>query len=434
MGNTSRRPRRLFHAAAVPMIVGIVLAAACSTPSATTGPGVTSAPCPNAIDRDKGCIYLGVLSDLGGGPFAMLGRAMQDGQTAFWTEVNKAGGIGGYEVDISTYARDTAYDPHRHVEEFREIEPNVLALAMSLGTAQTLAVLQEMDAADIVTSAGTLWSGWEYRETDRDLVLDSGYSYCTEAIMGLDWFTEHQYRPRNVAVVAFRGNYGGDYANGALRWAAHNNVTVTSRVDTGPNTEVGNQDRPVAEILANPPDLVLLATGPAETAEIIGKLVAGGFHGRFLGSAPTWNGALLKTPAGPALSALFNYTSPVDGWDGRSTGARRARAAAPQEPTNWGYSLGWAGSYTMRALLTKAAEHGPLNRAGVRAAQDALTVDFEGMAAPHTYNAGAPDYAAQRAAIGAPDPSAPLGSRTVTTDYRGPTLPQLPMHGPCARL
>ncbi|MEV0343919.1 ABC transporter substrate-binding protein [Nocardia sp. NPDC050713] len=434
MGNTSRRPRRLFHAAAVPMIIGLALAAACSTPSETTGPGVTSAPCPNAIDRDKGCIYLGVLSDLGGGPFAMLGRAMQDGQTAFWTEVNKAGGIGGYEVDISTYARDTAYDPHRHVEEFREIEPNVLALAMSLGTAQTLAVLPEMDAADIVTSAGTLWSGWEYREADRDLVLDSGYSYCTEAIMGLDWFTEHQYRPANVAVVAFRGNYGGDYANGALRWAAHNNVIVTSRVDTGPNTEVGNQDRPVAEILANPPNLVMLATGPAETAEIIGKLVAGGYQGRFLGSSPTWNGALLKTPAGPALSALYNYTSPVDGWDGRSTGARRARAAAPQEPTNWGYSLGWASSYTMRALLTKAAEQGPLNRAGVRGSQDALTVDFEGMAAPHTYNAGAPDYAAQRASIGAPDPSAPLGSRTVATDYRGPTLPQLPMHGPCVRL
>ncbi|MBF6215120.1 ABC transporter substrate-binding protein [Nocardia puris] len=433
MGSTDRRHRRLFHSAAIPVLLGLILTAACSTPVDTTGPGVTDAPCPEAIDENNGCVYLGVLSDLGDGPFAALGTAMQDGQRAFWTEVNKAGGIGGYEIDVSTYARDTAFDPHRHLTELRAIEPHVLALAMSLGTAQTLSVLREMDDADMVTAAGTMWSGWEYPESDMNLVLDSGYSYCTEAIMGLDWFAEHQYRPRTLAVIAFRGNYGGDYAGGAIHWAVHNHAIVTARIDTGPNTEVGNQDRPVAEIMANPPDLVMLATGPAETAEIVGKLVAAGYQGRFLGSAPTWNGALLKTPAAPAISELYNYTSPVEGWNGQSVGAQRARAAALSEPTNWGYSLGWAVSYTMRALLERAVEAGPLSRRSMRRAQDALTVDFEGMAPPHTYGSG-PDYAAQRATIGAPDATAALGSRDVATHYAGPTLPQLTLHGPCARL
>ncbi|MEV0028420.1 ABC transporter substrate-binding protein [Nocardia sp. NPDC050793] len=432
MGPTRRR-RRLFRAAAAAIAFGFVLAA-CSTASTETGQGVTSAPCPQAVDKSKGCIYLGVLSDLEGGPFAALGRALNDGQLAFWREVNKAGGIGNYEVDITTYARDTAYDPHRHREQFRQIEPHVLALAMSFGTAQTLSVLPEMDAVDLLTGAGTLWSGWQYRDTDRNLVLDTGYSYCTEAIMGLDWFAQFQSRPRTLAVVAFRGNYGGDYASGALRWASENNAIVTARVDTGPNAEVGNQDGPVAEILANPPDVVLLATGPGETAEIIGKLVAGGYDGRFLGSTPTWNGALLKTPAAAAITSLYNYTSPYDGWDGRSVGAQHARAAALQPPTNWGYNLGWAISYPMKAVLTRAEAEGHLTRAGVRGALNGLSVDSEGMAAVHNYGAGEPDLTTQRAVIGVPDANAPMGSRTLLPDFRGPTLQRVTLHGPCARL
>ncbi|MEV0297790.1 ABC transporter substrate-binding protein [Nocardia sp. NPDC050710] len=434
MAITNRR-RRLFRGAAVPLIIGLILAAACSkgaTP--TVGPGVTSAPCPQAIDKNKGCIYLGVLSDLASGPFAALGMTVHDGQLAFWNEVNKSGGIGGYEIDISSYARDTGYDPQRHVEQYHHIEPHVLALAMSFGTTQTLAVLPKMDEADMITAAGTLWSGWQYRDTDRNLVLDGGYSYCTEAIMGLDWFARNQYQPQNIAVVAYRGNYGGDYAGGALKWASENGARITARIDTGPNSEVGNQNRPVIEILANPPDLVMLATGPAETAEIVGTLVAAGYTGRFLGSAPTWNGALLKTAAAPALTTLYHYTSPVDGWDGRSLGAQHARAAAAHEPTNWGYNLGWAGSYPMKALLTAAAANGELNRKALRREMNNLTVDTEGMTSIHSYGAQEPDLAAQRAVISVPDPTAPLGSRTLTPDYRGPTLQRLVMHGPCARL
>ncbi|MBF6215119.1 ABC transporter substrate-binding protein [Nocardia puris] len=423
--------RRSLRRGATALIAASLALAGCSTSTPESVPGVTAEPCPAAIDPDKGCVYLGVLSDLVDGPFSPLGKAVQDGQAAFWNAVNKAGGIGGYEIDVTTYARDTFYDPHRHGEQFRDIEPHVLALAMSLGTAQTLSVLPEMDAADVVTGAGTLWSGWQYRETDRNLVLDSSYSYCTEAILGLDWFAQNKTNPGKLAVIAFRGNYGGDYANGALRWASDNGAVVTARVDTGPNAEVGNQDGPVAEIMADPPDVVLLATGPAETAEIVAKLVARGYEGRFLGSTPTWNGALLKTAVGPSLAELYNYTSPYDLWDGASEGARNARAAAPQVPANWGYNLGYAVSFPMKALLTRASSMGMLTRKGLREALDGLSVDSEGMTAVHNYGADGPDFAAQRAFIGAPDASSPLGSRTVTADYHGPTLDRITLHGPC---
>lgn len=429
------KPRALRRAVVIPVVAALVSAvAACSTGEQDYGPGVTSEPCPGSQHKDRGCIYLGVLSDLGGGPFAPLGISMNEGQLAFWNQVNESGGIGGYDIDITTYSRNTSFDPRTHRTAYQEIEPHVLALAQSLGTGQSIALLNQMDADDMVSVAATQWSGWNYRSADRNLVLSAGYSYCTEAVMGLDWFAENHYNPRNIAIVAYRGNWGGDYAAGAMKWAVANGATIVDMIETGPNGEVGNQDGPVEEVLAASPDLVMLATGPGETAEIVGKLVASGFTGRFLGSLPTWNAALLQTPAAPALTALFNYTTPVDGWAGDSVGAQHARAAVDREPANFGYSLGWAISYPLKALLIAAADAGELTRPGLRRTVTDLKPDGEGMVVVHPTGASAPDLSAEWSVVFEPDKSAPMGARAISTGYQGTTLGKLGIHEPCTRL
>ncbi|HCT77628.1 MAG TPA: branched-chain amino acid ABC transporter substrate-binding protein, partial [Micromonosporaceae bacterium] len=43
----------------------------------------------------KGCIYLGIISDLTEGPFKALAVPITDAQKAFWKRVNQSGGIGG---------------------------------------------------------------------------------------------------------------------------------------------------------------------------------------------------------------------------------------------------------------------------------------------------------------------------------------------------
>ncbi len=43
-----------------------------------TDVGVTSAPCPQATDQNKGCIYLGTISDLTVGPFKALAVPITD--------------------------------------------------------------------------------------------------------------------------------------------------------------------------------------------------------------------------------------------------------------------------------------------------------------------------------------------------------------------
>mgnify|MGYP007039432347 CR=1 FL=1 len=84
---------------AVAAMVGGLAACRDDEPAPPAGSGVTREPCPNAVDRAKGCVYLGLITDPGAGPQAV---AFTDAQQRFWDRVNKAGGIGGYEIDAVT--------------------------------------------------------------------------------------------------------------------------------------------------------------------------------------------------------------------------------------------------------------------------------------------------------------------------------------------
>src|SRR6266511_6481699 len=113
-----------------------------STPAAENGGpstdvGVTKEACPNAVNKDHGCIYLGSISDLTVGPFHALAVPITEAQKKFWERVNKAGGIGGYDIDVTTYVRDNKYNPEVHNQVYQEIKGKVLALAQTLGSPTT---------------------------------------------------------------------------------------------------------------------------------------------------------------------------------------------------------------------------------------------------------------------------------------------------------
>ena len=395
--------------------------------------GVTEEACPEAVNPDNGCIYLGVLSDLTEGPFAALAVPITDAQRAYWAQVNEDGGIAGFDVDIDTYTRDTKYQPAEHAAAYQQIEPNILALAQTLGTVNTESVLDDMDANDIVAVPASWWSGYNFEENDQGLIMEFGYSYCVEAMVGLDWFAENHGEVSSVAAVGYPGDYGGDSAAGAQMWAEANDVADVTVVPTGPNQVTGGQDAVVSAVMAAQPDVVILAVGPAEAGEIVGKLAGGGFTGRFLGSLPTWNPALLESAAGPALTALFNHLSPIEQWDGTSEGNAAMRESLDgEEPTNAGYIIGWAMSYPMHELLEKAAADGDLTRAGLRAAVDGLEVDFAGMGETITYGGDGADVAVSGLIVGTPSAEAPLGIETTDDFYQGPTFEDVDYSQACS--
>ena len=398
------------------------------------GDGVTEEPCPARVNPDNGCIYLGILSDLTEGPFSALATHIVQAQRDYWTRANEAGGINGFDVDVDTYTRDTKYQPAEHAQAYQQIESNILALAQSLGTVNTEAILGDMDASDIVAVPASWWSGYAFEENDNGLILEHGISYCVESVVGLDWFAENKAEGdvTSVAAVGYPGDYGGDSAEGVKLWAEANDVTDVTVVPTGPNQVTGNQDAVVSAVSSADPDVVVLATGPAETAEIIGKLAAGGYQGHFMGSVPTWNPALLQTAAAPALKAMYNHMAPGEQWDGDSQAIVDMRDALGGEPpVNGGYIIGWIMNYPMHAALQAAADNGDLTRAGLRAAVDGLTVDFDGASPEVTYGAAA-DSLTRELIIFEADEEADLGTSAVSDFYGGTTMDQVDITSACS--
>lgn len=394
---------------------------------AAVAPGVTNEPCPLAIDKNKGCIYLGTISDLTSGPFAALAVPITKAQSEYWKRVNKAGGIGGkYEVDVQAWVRDNKYNPETHRQVYNEIKDHVLGLAQTLGSPTTAAIIDDLKSNDIVSAPASWTSAWEF----EDVIVETGANYCIEAMNSVDYAME-VYKPKSVMAVHLAGDYGADAAAGAKIAAEKNGLTFTNLETPSGATEQGGA---ITEITKNKPDLVILTTGPADAATIIGQAAAAGYKGRFIGTGPTWNPALLKSPAAPALKALYEQSSPGKPWGAETPGHAAMRAALPGVSPNDGYTSGWAWSYPMKAALDKMVASGDISRKGLLAAVKSLaTVDYEGMLPPEAGNfAGDANTATFRQTlINKVDETAPTGVSIVKDFFTGPTASAYTMDGPC---
>ena len=393
---------------------------------AISAPGVTEEPCPDAVNEDNGCIYLGTISDLTQGPFAPLGVPITEAQEAFWQRVNEDGGIGGYDINVTEYVRDNLYNPETQAQVYTEIEPEVLALAQTLGSPTTLAILEQMKSADVIGAPASWTSLWGF----EDNILESGSSYCIDAMNGVDYFVENE-GIESVMAVGFPGDFGGDSAAGAEIAAKANGIEFTN-VETAPGQEA--QAGAVSAIVRQNPDLVILGTGPTETAVIVGQAAAQGYQGQFLGASPTWNPALLESPAAPALEALFRHVGPWGSFGTDTPGHQAMRdALGDVDQPNDGYTSGWAWSYPLKAALEEWLEGDyEGTRAGLIEAVQALeTVDFEGMLPEEAGNRSGENDLFRQSVISTVDQSEPAGLALEEDFFTGPTAEAAEIDGAC---
>ena len=383
-----------------------------------TGEGVTEEPCPDAVNSDNGCIYLGTISDLTEGPFAALAVPITDAQEAFWRRVNEAGGIGGYDINVTEFVRDNKYNPQTHNQVYQEIKGDVLALAQTLGSPTTAAIIEDLDASDIVAVPASWTSAWLF----RDVILESGASYCIESMNAIDYAVEER-QARSVMAVHFDGDYGDDGAAGAQIAAEANGLSFTS-VEQTPKQLGGTTTAAVDAIVGQQPDVVILTLAPTETGEIVGNAVARGYRGLFIGTSPTWNPGLLQSSAAEAIRRSYLQSSPWPTFTADTPGHQAMREALSDVQPNDGYTSGWIWSYPLKAALEQAAEAGDLTRQGLLDAVTQLSdVDYEGtLPAGAGVFSGAPnDQAFRQNIIHRPDDASSTGLSMVRDFFVGPT-------------
>lgn len=417
-----KRSRRLASFTALVAATSLVLAACGREDDDNAGgdsAGVTSDPCPDAVNEDNGCIYLGAISDFTSS-FAPIGGPMVDGMKAFWQHVNENGGIGGYDVDVSTYVKDNAYNETTHAEVYREISDEVLMIAHSMGTAHTNGVLEDSRNADLVVLPASLGSNWLF----EDGVMHVGTSYCAEAMNLVDYAVD-ELNAKSVGVVHFPGDYGDDAAVGA-RIAAEERGIEFFDYTTGPGG-ADEQTAPITGILKDKPDVVVVATSAIELAAVLGTTAAQGYQGMFIGSIPSWSGALLENPdLAKALQAMYLHGSSIPAWSANTPGHEEMRAFAEKEgiePNDW-FAVGWAGSHAVKALLETAIDEDKLNRAGVVETLNAMEgIDSMGMLPENDGNyAGDPNENAVRSTfINGVDPQSATGVSEKVPPFVGPT-------------
>ncbi len=406
----------------------------------TLGAGVTEEPCPGG-NPDHGCIYLGVLTDESG-PFAGASAGLYGGQSLFWATVNAEGGIGdAFDVAIpESLKKDTGYQPEKLVADYNTIAEDVAAIAQSLGTPQTVAALPDYERDSTIAAPMSWWSGWAF----EDLVIEFGTGYCFEAMNAIDWAVQAIPAAgrtfETIGILEFPSDYGFDYAAGVKTAAEANGLTVSWEETVIPVSAGGDpaQTEAVAKIVADPADVIILVTGPSETAAIVGGAAQqlGANVPIFIGAAPSWNSALLASAAAPAFElGIYYQSSFVGGWDYDSVGHEKMRTAvtAAGFPPNDFFISGWVSQYGIKAALEAAYESGDLTHEGIKNAAFALTdVDYEGMMPSRSFAGDPNDVFPREGVVGGYSADATTGIAVLQDFFVGPTAEAYEFTEACA--
>ena len=86
----------------------------------------------------------------------------------------------------------------------------MVGLGQTLGSSQTLAILEDMKSDSVLGVPASWNSAWEF----EDQILESGANYCFEAMNGVDWAVANRDISGKVAAVGYDNDYGGDAAAG----------------------------------------------------------------------------------------------------------------------------------------------------------------------------------------------------------------------------
>ena len=349
---------------------------ACSTtkPEASGGGGGSDVKTGNGVSDSE--INIGVLTDLSG-PFA-AGAAVQVTEfQAYWDKVNSDGGI--CDRDVTMQVQDHGYDPQKAVSLYRSMSPNIVALQQVLGGPTSAAVLP-LAQQDSMYVGGVGWASSALQYENNQL---PGASYSIEAANAIDYLVDELGLAEgdSVGVVYFVGDYGSDALAGAKYAADERGLTIVPQEITPAVTDLSAQASALVQAGVK---AVILGAAPGQLASLAGVLSAQGADVPIMGMNPTFNPALLQTPAAGALLATTYSVNSVAPYATDAPGVKEANAlyakADPQGAIGWEVPLAYGQAELLKNVLERACDAGDLTPEGVVSALGAASdVDTAGI-------------------------------------------------------
>jgi ABC-type branched-subunit amino acid transport system substrate-binding protein len=336
-----------------------------SSGSIKTGPGVT----------DK-TISLGILTDLSG-VFAPLAGPLTKANQMFWDQQNGKGGVCGRTVNL--IVKDHGYDPQKAVVQYRDMGPKIAGLQQLLGSPITAALLPTLKQDSMIS----LLSAWPPSLLANDFVIEVGASYDVEQINALDYLKDKgKIKPGDkIGHVYFEGEYGEGGLAGTKYWASKNGSTVVEQKIQATDEDMTGQ---VAALKRAGVKAIAVTTGPKQLASIAGIAASQGLNVPIVGNNPTFDPAVMASPAAKALAANAYIAGSISSF---TLDKSQVKQVGDQFVTENGkkdakasVQFGYAQAQVMYDILKKACDNKDLSREGiVKASRQLSGVDTGGL-------------------------------------------------------
>jgi ABC-type branched-subunit amino acid transport system substrate-binding protein len=335
--------------------------------SIKTGPGIT----------DK-TITLGVLTDLSG-VFAPLAQPLTQANQLYWKQQNAKGGVCNRTVDL--IVKDHGYDPQKAVVQYRDMAPKIAGLQQLLGSPITAALLPTLKSDRMIS----LLSAWPSSLLGNDFVIEIGAPYDIEMINALDYLkSKGMIKPGDkIGHVYYEGEYGENGLKGTKYYASKNGMSVVEQKIQPTDEDMSGQ---VAAFKRAGVKVIAVTTGPKQLASIAGIAASQGLNVPIVGNNPTFDPAVMASPAAKALTAnayIAGSISPftLDQPKVKEAGDQYVKAQGEKD-AKASVQFGYVQAQVMNEILTKACSDKDLSREGlIKAAHQLSGVDTGGLVA-----------------------------------------------------
>lgn len=282
------------------------------TPEATGAAGIKAGP---GVDLATKTVRLGVLNDESG-PAATIGKPYAVGKRMVAAMVN-AGGSGllpeGWKVEL--IEKDHGYNPQKSVQAYNEIKDQVVMVAQSFGTPNTLPLRPMLARDNMIALPASLSS-----EMAKDkYTIPIGPSYEIEAMHAMDWVVAEVEKAGKAkdtikaGIVFQKDDYGEDGLRGWKAAAAKHGVTIVSEQTVTP----GQRDFAaiVTELKKAGVTHVLLTVLPSASGPLLGTAAQLQVKPIWIGQTPTWVDAFFKPDViPPAVFDNYYWVSGLTFW------------------------------------------------------------------------------------------------------------------------
>lgn len=260
------------------------------------------------VDRETKTIMVGTLNDESG-PGVAIGKPFALGKRVAYAAVNDQGGIEGWKLKL--VEQDHSYNPSKSVQAYGKLKNQVLFVATSFGTPNTLPLRDQLTEDKMLAFPASLSSKMAEHTYTPPLVT----SYKLEAMRAMDWVVKKAKRAKRVraAILYQKDDYGQDGLEGWRAAAEHHKVKIVAEIAFSPLDK--DFASAVVKLQKSRANYVLLTTLPSATAPILGTALKLRYRGvTWIGNTPSWVDAFFRKKALKPLFGNFFLISSLPYW------------------------------------------------------------------------------------------------------------------------